>query len=380
VSGREEIEPGDIRPPTQTPSRLRDALVPRRPRGDAAADLVIGTDVIVAARIAVVVVLGIFIAWVDVPYRGWAITAIALTFVGHMAFWYRYVHQREPLTPATAMGTILLDTIGIGVGVMLTGGVDSPMVLLWATNVAIAAIWLDTRWTLPVLGVVLVTLVLAVAVDPATDLQMTGIQSAVFAAFCLASIVAHGGVVAAQQRAALRKIDAERERARRDPLTRVLNRSALDERLPGEIERARRYDHPLTLLMVDLDDFKTVNDTRGHLAGDAVLVDVANQLTGVMRRSDLVVRFGGEEFVMVLPETGEAAAFALAERLRRRVIESPGSQGVTLSVGIAVFPDAADSPDELIQCADRALYTAKSAGKNQTVVFAPPASGETVER
>lgn len=83
---------------------------------------------------------------------------------------------------------------------------------------------------------------------------------------------------------------------------------------------------------------------------------------------------------MVLPETGEAAAFALAERLRRRVIESPGSQGVTLSVGIAVFPDAADSPDELIQCADRALYTAKSAGKNQTVVFAPPASGETVER
>jgi diguanylate cyclase (GGDEF)-like protein len=380
VFGREEIDPGDIRLPTQGSSRFRDAFWPRRPRGDAAADLAVGTDVIVAARIAVVVVLAIFIAWVDVPYRGWAIMAIGLACVGHLAFWYRYVYQRQALTMATAMGTILLDTIGIGVGVMLSGGVDSPMVLVWATNVAIAAIWLDARWTLPVVAVVVGTLGLAIVVDPATDLDMTGVQTAVFAAFCIASIVAHGGVVAAQQRAALRQIDAERERARRDPLTRVLNRNALDERLPGEVERARRYDHPLTLLMVDLDDFKSVNDTQGHLAGDAVLVDVANQLTGVMRRSDLVVRFGGEEFVMVLPETGERAAYALAERLRSRVGESPGSQGVTLSVGIAVFPDAADNPDDLIRCADRALYIAKNAGKNQTVVFVPPASGETVER
>ncbi len=359
---------------------LRNILVPRRPPREVDPDLSVGAEVIVAARLAVVVVLAFFIVWVEIPYQGAAITALALSVVTHVVFWITHVRSRKPITPVTAMATIVADTVGIGVGVLLTGGVDSPMVLLWATNVAIGAIWLGARRTLPVIGVVIAFLVTALIVDPATDVVLTDLQSAVFAAFCLAVIVAHGGVVAAQQRFALTVIHAAEERARRDPLTGLLNRSALDEQLLVEIDRARRYGHSLAVVIVDLDDFKHVNDTRGHLAGDAVLIDVADQLTREMRRSDVVVRFGGEEFVMLLPETDQPAAFSLAERLRHRVLRSPASQGVTLSVGVAVYPDAADDADELINCADRALYAAKADGKNCTVVYAPPNSGETANR
>ncbi len=359
---------------------LRNILVPRRPPREVDPDLSVGAEVIVAARLAVVVVLALFIVWVEIPYQGAAITVLALSVVTHFVFWVTHVRNRKPITPVTAMATIVADTVGIGVGVLVTGGVDSPLVLLWGTNVAIGAIWLGARRTLPVIGVVIAVLIVALIVDPATDLVLSGLQSAVFAAFCLAVIVAHGGVVAAQQRFALAVIHAAEERARRDPLTGLLNRAALEEQILVEIDRARRYDHSLAVVMVDLDDFKQVNDTRGHLAGDAVLIDVADQLTREMRRSDVVVRFGGEEFVMLLPETDQPAAFSLAERLRHRVLSSPASQGVTLSVGVAVYPDAADDADELINCADRALYAAKADGKNCTVVYAPPSSGETVNR
>jgi two-component system cell cycle response regulator len=157
-----------------------------------------------------------------------------------------------------------------------------------------------------------------------------------------------------------------------DPLTDVLNRRALAERLAAEMERARRYASTVTLLMIDLDHFKRVNDTHGHLVGDDVLMEAAMLLQNAVRSVDVVARYGGEEFVIVLPETTEEGAVAFAERIRER-IEDQGFQvadglmlHLTASIGVATFPSArVASVEDLFARADEALYRAKAEGRNR---------------
>jgi len=161
--------------------------------------------------------------------------------------------------------------------------------------------------------------------------------------------------------------------ARTDPLTHTANRRALMERLTSELERARRYALSLSVLMVDLDHFKLVNDTFGHPIGDEVLRNTARVLQREARNVDIVARFGGEEFVVVLPETGEEGAVAVAERIRVRIAEQavlPGagydSARVTASIGVASVPSSeVSAAEDLIALADQALYRAKAAGRNQ---------------
>ena len=165
------------------------------------------------------------------------------------------------------------------------------------------------------------------------------------------------------------------ELAHTDPLTKTLNRRALGERLQAEMERVRRYTTTLSLLMIDLDHFKLINDTHGHLTGDAVLIEVAALLQRVVRAVDIVARYGGEEFVVVLPETGAPGAEAFAERLRE-LIESQffvASRGnpirLTTSIGVSCFPGfAVESVEDLLTNADQALYRAKSEGRNRVRV------------
>ena len=168
-----------------------------------------------------------------------------------------------------------------------------------------------------------------------------------------------------------KRLEQELERVSRiDALTGVMTRRAFDQRLIEEIERARRFDHPLTLLMADFDHFKRVNDTWGHHAGDAVLRSFVSMCQQACRVHDLVGRLGGEEFTLLLPETEIDAAVVAAERLRDAVaqrpidLDTPGqSLHVTVSVGVAQLR-ASDGASELIQRADRALYAAKAAGRN----------------
>ena len=158
-----------------------------------------------------------------------------------------------------------------------------------------------------------------------------------------------------------------------DPLTRTHNRRALVDRLTAELERARRYSLDLSLLMVDLDHFKAVNDSYGHVVGDEVLCGVSAMLQREARAVDVVARYGGEEFVVVLPETAAEGAIALAERIRERVYNSPPVPGgeygwlrVTVSIGVATISSPhANSPEELIAIADEALYRAKAQGRNR---------------
>jgi two-component system cell cycle response regulator len=154
-----------------------------------------------------------------------------------------------------------------------------------------------------------------------------------------------------------------------DPLTQVLNRRALTQRLSAELDRARRYNSVVTLLMLDIDFFKDVNDAYGHLAGDAILQETAAILTRAVRSVDIVARYGGEEFAVVLPETTEAGAVAFAERLRERIAGQAFSSGgirVTASIGVAAFPaPLIDTAEDLFARSDAALYRAKAEGRNR---------------
>jgi len=163
--------------------------------------------------------------------------------------------------------------------------------------------------------------------------------------------------------------------AHTDSLTHLLNRRALTIRLVAELERVRRYNSPLTMLMIDLDHFKLVNDTFGHLVGDEVLRGLAMILQRSVRSVDMVARYGGEEFVVVLPETGEMGAVAFAERIRQRAeqhnFEAARSATVriTVSIGVSCFPSPhVESAEDLFARADAALYRAKDRGRNQVCV------------
>jgi diguanylate cyclase (GGDEF)-like protein len=163
--------------------------------------------------------------------------------------------------------------------------------------------------------------------------------------------------------------------ARTDTLTGLLNRRVFRETLDAEIRRSRRYRWPVTVLMLDLDHFKAVNDTFGHMLGDVVLRRVGGIIRQAVRDADTAARVGGEEFAVVLPETTRLGGYAVAERIRRRVAAGFRDEPVdghevlmTVSAGLAIFPEDALHADELIARADEALYGAKHAGRNRLCV------------
>ncbi len=190
-----------------------------------------------------------------------------------------------------------------------------------------------------------------------------------------ASTVVGSGVAAIQRAHAIETARADNTRlealAHTDPLTQLVNRRALTIRMVTEMERVRRYNAPLSMLLIDLDHFKLVNDTYGHMAGDDVLASVATLLQRAVRSVDMVARYGGEEFVIVLPETGRQGAVAFAERIREKVsshgfrIGETNAIHVTTSIGVATYPSPRlDSVEDLFRAADIALYRAKGNGRN----------------
>ena len=157
-----------------------------------------------------------------------------------------------------------------------------------------------------------------------------------------------------------------------DPLTGLLNRRYLEERLSDELSRSERYDYAMSCLMIDIDDFKSYNDRNGHQAGDVALKITAHALKAALRSADVACRYGGEEFCILLPQTSLSEAGVIAERMRRRVAEKEYPFGksqprgnVTISIGISTLGKYIDTGEKVIAAADRALYTAKSQGKNR---------------
>ena len=162
----------------------------------------------------------------------------------------------------------------------------------------------------------------------------------------------------------------QRARASIDPLTGVLNRSTLPDRFAEVREQALAIERPVSMLLADLDHFKAVNDEHGHLRGDAVLREVAFIARQQTRSFELIYRYGGEEFLILLPGADGAHAFALAEAVRHAVhVARPGDLDVTVSIGVATLAGERLALGALCELADRALYQAKHAGRDRVVAW-----------
>ena len=239
-------------------------------------------------------------------------------------------------------------------------------------------------------GAALAALVTGGQVDLSTSLLVTGLSLAYLGYYLviLTRDAYRSASTAVQLRRELResqrslsarleeieRLQAElREQALRDPLTGLYNRRHLDAQLPELLAQAARQAEPLSVLILDLDHFKQVNDLHGHQAGDEVLRHAARQITRHTRASDLVCRYGGEEFVVVLPGVAPAQAAERAEALRAALEVVPARFGalalpLTASFGVAGLSKEADNSDRLIGAADRALYEAKAQGRNRVVM------------
>jgi two-component system cell cycle response regulator len=183
-------------------------------------------------------------------------------------------------------------------------------------------------------------------------------------------------VLLARVRAALRekeRLDLLEKWATTDPLTELYNRRHFFDLADRELERSRRLKSELSFIMLDIDFFKRVNDTYGHISGDSGLIQLANTLQTAMRKVDFCCRFGGEEFVLCLPDTSSGGALELAERIRKQVANTPvltlDNQKIQIKISLGIASNNNDKNVEaILQRADAALYQAKEAGRNQTKV------------
>ncbi len=171
-----------------------------------------------------------------------------------------------------------------------------------------------------------------------------------------------------------RRVNELQRYSARDPLTGVFNRGYFDSLLPMELERSRRYNDSTSLLLIDADGFKQINDRVGHQEGDRVLVMLGGILTRGVRAADVICRYGGEEFAIILPHTNLEVAGAMADRIREGVAKSTAevepplrTGGLTVTIGAAAFPVDADAAEQLIAVADRRLYAGKARGRNCVV-------------
>ena len=171
-----------------------------------------------------------------------------------------------------------------------------------------------------------------------------------------------------------------KELTNRDELTKLYNRRYFFERMEREVERAKRYNRKLSLLMVDIDHFKNYNDSYGHLHGDEVLRQLANTMEKSLRKVDIVARYGGEEFLVLLPETDKRSGHRVAEKLRKAVekhdfhhkVPSLGPGKVTVTIGISSFPSDTENSYDLLDIADKAMYFGKAQGRNRVCAEVPP--------
>lgn len=188
---------------------------------------------------------------------------------------------------------------------------------------------------------------------------------------------AHYAALAIERTSYYQELKKQEFLAITDELTGLYNRRYLMERLDDEIQRSRRYSHPLCVTVIDVDDFKLYNDANGHILGDKVLKDIADLLKGLTRRTDMVFRLGGDEFAIVFPETSKEIAGRIVERIREAIRnhnfvgKDDRPKNLTVSLGVAAYPDDAERGMELLEKADQAMYQAKIAGKDRIALYSP---------
>jgi diguanylate cyclase (GGDEF)-like protein len=176
-----------------------------------------------------------------------------------------------------------------------------------------------------------------------------------------------------------RLMSEQKKLATQDGLTKLLNHRNFYEQLDIEFSRAKRFAHPLSVVMLDIDYFKKINDTYGHPAGDAILKEMAKRIKSELRSVDIVARYGGEEFGLVLPESDSKASMLVAERIRQKVCTAPfgtdkGEINVTVSIGVCdSSSQAITDGTDMVKKADKALYKSKHSGRNKITLYEPGA-------
>jgi diguanylate cyclase (GGDEF)-like protein len=309
-----------------------------------------------SARRAVFVMITAGLA-ILAPWVGWwPLLAILTTFFGYWLAGRRMPRSARP--EYWFMGAWAFSQAATGVAVLATGGPRS----VFPPWLAIPAVTLSSRFKLRgvitgVIWTVVVMLGVTVCVSPAAVAERPQ--------RLIVPLVLLGGVVVLST-ALMRSDVKHRAEAVVDPLTGLFNRQALAVRAAELIEQARVSGMPLAVLIGDLDEFKRVNDRHGHHVGDAVLRETASTLRATLRTFDYIYRYGGEEFVILLPGTDEARALATAERVRDAIAAAhPSGLRITLSLGVSVGDGHEGDFEDLLIAADRALYRAKGEGRNR---------------
>jgi diguanylate cyclase (GGDEF)-like protein len=260
---------------------------------------------------------------------------------------------------------VVFDTTALSFSLIVSGQLGSDFYLSYFLMIIIAGFWKDFRWSLgfAVLLSFIYTFLLFMSEALSTSLLLR-------TPFLLIASIFYTYFVQVVHNEHVLREKAEKE-ARHDFLTGLPNRHLYEERITVETERARRYSRPLSILMVDIDNFKIVNDTFGHEAGDIVLQKVAAQLQICLRNVDFVARFGGEEFIIILPETDLDGALETANRVRLAIRETPieiekGLLSTTVSIGVSSnLVRELTNHKQMTLDADQALYIAKKSGKDR---------------
>ena len=290
------------------------------------------------------------------------------------------------LLPSSALGPakfVLEGSVAITVAtvlVALTGGAASPFFFVYPLIVGGAALVVSPPITLGLALIAAIGYLLAVILGSAPQVLANPVTVATVGINLTAMVMlAYIAMVIARQQRTTR--DAAIRLSTIDPLTSLFNRGFFFAALEREIARSARSGRGFCLLMMDLDELKAINDRLGHFHGDRVLAAVGHVISEGVRRIDTAARYGGDEFVVLLPETDPTGAFVLAEKIRIGVNEldldlPDDTVRPSLSVGVVSYPDDGGTADELMISADRAMYTSKRAGKNRvTGVSVPDASG-----
>jgi len=253
-----------------------------------------------------------------------------------------------------------------------TGRLDSPLLNLYLLPIVTSALTLGQMVTLLQVGLIAACYVF---LGFATNLSFLSIISAGNFAAALAPMLLVAYITTMLSQDILNAMTRIRLISETDALTQVYNMRAFDAIARRECALAGRYNRIFSLLMVDSDSLKKVNDTHGHGAGDQLIKLVVKCMRDSLRTTDVLARYGGDEFICLLPETGSQGAAIVAERIRKRIAETPLSDrgtsvATSVSIGIASYPEHGDEFDIVAKNADRALYASKAAGRNRVTVHA----------
>lgn len=298
----------------------------------------------------------------------WPETSAAIYVVlGLTGLFVLIIHEVPPVAALGAGRYLAEGTVALVMAtllVILTGGHASPFFFTFPLIVGTASLVAKPRSTLVVAVFAIIAYLVSAYVGSgsptASQLAASGVN---LTALLLLGYV--GSVIGTDQR---RARDAAIRLSAMDPLTGLFNRTVFFAALDREIARSARSGRGFCLLMLDLDELKVVNDLHGHFVGDAVLRAIAERITGGVRKIDVAARFGGDEFVALLPETDPTGGWVLAEKIRLSVagMSIPGmSRSPTVSIGVVAYPRDGESADALMIKADQAMYASKRGGRNR---------------